>query len=211
MRVLVLLAWLALAPAAALAQVAAGPSAEIISMRDRFEAEFLRMERSYEGDESGLREQAARIGEWVYSHDWEAVRAEASRSYAALPELDLSRYAGKESVRPWADLSESDKSVWRELPAGALAAMRLYDAQQVGYLVANLFALPHMFDTLDLPSSRIGAIFPFAPTRIYRGRFEGRDVIAARVQRVFVIAPYIQHPRGMLVPDMAAVRLYDAD
>lgn len=206
MRALFSLLCLLIAPAAAFAQ--ASPSAEIVALRDQFEAAFLQAERAYPDDEEGLRQIAARIGEDTYGQNWEAVRAEAARSLAALPEIDLARYEGKESARPWADLSAEERRVWLVMSPGVLAGMRFYDAQQVGMFAASSLGLPHMMRESDVSAARLGALMAFAPTRVYRGRYEGRDVLAVRLQRVFVITPFAQHPRGMLIPDLAGVRIF---
>lgn len=213
MRALLALLCLVFAPAAAFAQAVPSPSAEIIALRDRFEAAFVREERRYEGDARGLRQIAIRLGEDIYGEDWDAVRAEASRSYAALPEIDLEPYARREGVQPLADIR-----MFRDLPEGALAAMRFYDAEQVGNFVVAWFAMQHLFGMYDPTDEsaaeialRLTTISHYMQPRVYRGRFEGRDVLAASMHRVFVIAPYTQHARGFLMPDVAALRLYEAE
>lgn len=211
MRALLALLCLLFAPAAAFAQGAPGPSAEIITLRDQFEAAFLHAERSYPDDEASLRAIAARLGEDTYGQNWEAVRAEAARSLAALPEIDLAPYDGKESARPWADLSAEERRVWLIMSPGVLAGMRFYDAQQVGVFAASALGFPHMMREGGLSAMRLGTLSAFAPTRVYRGRFEGRDVLGVRMQRVFAIVPYEQHPRGMLIPDLAGVLIFDLE
>lgn len=181
------------------------PSAAIKAMRDDFEAQVLAIEKDHPGDPDGLRQAALAIAEKVYGANWEAVRVETQRSLNALPEIDLSPY---EAATP--SPSNLDAASMRDvvpfLTPGGLAAMRFWDAGSVGYMIAPMSVdLMRDGDT----AAMLGTKFSLVPGRVWRGRFEGQDVLAARYFRSMVIAPYTFSPEGMIIPTLASLRVYD--
>lgn len=186
----------------------AGPSPEpspaIKAMRDQFEAEVLAIEKDYPGDANGLRAAAIDIAAKVYGADWNVVRAETQRSLAALPEIDLSVYETATPIPSMIDAS-SLREVLPFMTPGGLAALRFWDAASVGFVVAPM--------SVDLTrdgdaAMMIGTKLSLVPGRVWRGKFEGKDVIAARYMRSVVIAPYTLSTEGMIVPAFESLRVY---
>ncbi len=185
---------------------AEGPSAALIAMRDRFESEVLKIEDDYIGDAEGLRRALEPAAQRIFGADWSVVRAEAERSLRALPEIDLSVYAGATlGQTPFADLGDA-LNMTDPNPSPAMFAMvRFYDASSVAILAAtSIVRLP----ASELGVYDIGIRMSLVPLRAYRGRFEGRDVLAARYMRSMVITPYEITPEGIIMPDMAHARVF---
>jgi hypothetical protein len=204
MRALFAMLWLS-ACAIAPAETAGWPSPEIIAMRDQFEREILAIERNYPDNAEGLRAAGLPIALRIYGANWNAVRAEAKRSLAALPELDLSAYANAAPIAPAIDASTMSEAMQFMTPAG-LAMMRFWDASVVGYTVAPMtISLIRDGET----AAMVGAKLALVPNRIWRGRFEGQDVLAARYMRAMVIMPYTFTPQGMIFPSFNKLRVYD--
>ncbi len=184
---------------------ASGPSAAIETMRDRFEAEVLAIEKDHGDDAPALQRAAAAIAEKVYGADWNVVRAEAKRSVAALPKIDLSPY---EAATPLP--SRIDQSVARDMAMfmtpGGLASIRFWDAQTVGYVVAPIAS--DLTRGAESPAM-IGMKIGLAPPRVWGGKFKGEDVIAIRHMRAMVLVPYTFSAEGMILPTFASVRVFD--
>jgi hypothetical protein len=205
-RTLVGLLPLALAIAAPAAAQQAAPSTSVVTLRDTFEAEILAIEGAYGNDHAGLLRAAVEAAQRVYGSDWDAVRAEAQRSLAALPTIDLAPYAHLDPVRPFADKPDGGdmlafamgKSKW------AFAAMRFWDAQNVAAFIGAVAPLKLDGDT---PAS-LGVKMTLVPMRAYRGRLDGADVLAARNGRSLVVAGYSLTPDGLILPELVGVRIY---
>jgi len=186
------------------------PAAAIGALRDRFEAEILALEAATGKDEGGFLRAAIDIAERVYGSNWDAVRAEAQRSLAALPTIDLGPYERLEPVRPFAGLQSGEDMLAFLLRGGtgskwAFAAMRFWDAGTVGSFLSGLAPPPG----LDRSSSGAWALKQgFVPMRVYRGRLNGADVLAVRNWRSLVVAPYSLSVDGLILPDLAGVRIY---
>lgn len=184
---------------------ASEPSAAIKAMRDQFEAQVLAIEANHAGDPDGLRRAAVDIATSIYGADWNVARAEAQRSLAALPEIDLSAY---ETAAPTP--SNFDASMLKDilpfLSAGGLASMRFYDANAVGQMIAPMSVdLMRDGDT----AAMLGVKFSLVPGRVWRGVFHGEDVLAVRYFRSMVIAPYAFSAEGMILPTFASLRVFD--
>lgn len=193
------------AAACAVSVPASGPSAELLAMRNQFEREVLAIEQDYAGDADGLRQAALPIALKIYGANWEVVRAEAKRSLAALPEIDLTAY---EKATPIP--SNIDPASMREVtpfltPAG-MAMMRFWDAQAVAFSIA-----PMSVDLMRGGDSAmmIGTKMLLVPNRVWRGKFNGEDVLASRYLRSMVIAPYTFTAQGMILPSFDRLRVYD--
>jgi hypothetical protein len=192
----------------ALAQDAA-PSAAVLALRERFEAEILAIEDAYGMNDAGLINAAFDIAERVYGSNWDAVRAEARRSLAALPTIDLGAYAGLEPVRPFAGRKGDEEQFVFMLRGSkgkwASAAMRFWDANTVAGFISGLAPPPSMERE---SAGLIGLKQGLVPMRAYRGRLEGMDVLAVRNWRSLVVAPYSFSDDGLIMPDLSGVRVY---
>jgi hypothetical protein len=191
--------------ACAVSPPANGPSAELLAMRNQFEREVLAIEKDHPGDAEGLRQAAMPIALKIYGANWEIVRAEAKRSLAALAEIDLAAY---EKATPIP--SNIDPTSLREMtpfltPAGT-AMMHFWDAQAVGFMIA-----PMSVDLMRDGDSAmmIGTKMSLVPNRVWRGKFNGKDVLASRYLRSMVIAPYTFTAQGMILPSFDELRVYD--
>jgi hypothetical protein len=196
---------LVLSHGAILAAVA--QDAAMVAMRDKFEAEVLAVEDEYGADVDGLRRAAMQIALRVYGSNWDAVRDEARRSVAALPEIDLAPYERLEHV---GSLSYKDKGdvldeILPFMGKGGMAMLRFWDAQAVAFLTAGMGVQP---DMAREGAARIAMKMTLAPMRAYRGRFNGTDVLAARYYRSLVVTPYAWTADGLILPDFAHIRVY---
>ena len=186
----------------------AGPSAAMVDLRDRFEAGILAVEGNYPSDPTGFQKAALSISKRVYGANWGVLRAEAQRSLAALPEIDLAPYAALKapgSQIPPDDLGSMLNQIMPYLEPAGYAMMRFWDASAVGSYVATLAVRLN----IDKESpSVLGLKLALAPTRTYRGRFQNADVLATRYLRSMVITPYGLNAEGLIVPDFERVRVY---
>lgn len=184
---------------------ASGPSAEIQAMRDSYEAQVLAIEKDHGDDAEGLQKAALEISQKVYGADWKVVGAEAKRSLAELPEIDLTAY---EPLTPAP--SNFDGFAMQELapfmtPAGQ-AMMRFWDANSVGFMVAPMSV--NLTANNETPAM-IGLKLGIVPGRVWRGKFKGEDVLAARYMRSMVVTPYTFSAEGVILPTFASVRVFD--
>lgn len=184
---------------------ASGPSAAIQAMRDDYEAQVLAMENNHGDDANDLRSAALEIANKVYGADWKVVATETKRSLAELPEIDLSGYEAATPIP-----SNFDSSMMMELapfltPAGQ-AMMRFWDANSVGFMVATMST---DLSRGNYSAAMIGLKLSIVPGRVWRGKFKGEDVLAARYMRSMVIAPYTFSAEGMILPTFASVRVFD--
>lgn len=203
-RLLLALVVLFAAPMA-LAQTGSAPSAALVAMRDRFETEFLALERDFPGNADELRAAAIPIARRVYGADWSVVRAETTRSLAALARFDLAPHQRQPFETPMATNPDLAAGLALLMDPGALAGMRFWDANFVGaYMAASAVDI----NLLDMPSSRLATVMGFAPTRVYRGRMDGDDVLVSRYLRSIVVTPYSITREGMIFPDVERVRVY---
>jgi hypothetical protein len=184
---------------------ASEPSAAIQAMRDDFETQVLAMENNHGDDADALRKAGLEIANKVYGADWKVVAAETKRSLAELPVLDLAAYEAATPIP-----SNFDGSMITELapfmtPAG-LAMMRFWDAGSVGFMVATMSV---DISRGNYSAAMIGLKLSMVPGRVWRGKFKGEDVMAARYMRQMVIIPYTFSAEGMILPTFASVRVYD--
>jgi hypothetical protein len=198
---------LALALSHAAIPAAVAQDAAMVAMRDKFEAEVLAVEEEYGANVDGLRRAAMQIALRVYGSNWDAVRAEARRSLAALPGIDLAPYERLEQVGslPHKVSGSVLDEIMPLMGKGGMAMLRFWDAQAVAFLTAAMGVQPDL--------SREGAAesamkMTLAPMRAYRGRFKGADVLAARYYRSLVVAPYAWTADGLILPDFAHIRVY---
>jgi hypothetical protein len=174
-------------------------------MRDRFEAEVLAMEKEHAGDPDGLRDAAMPIALKIYGADWSVVRAEAKRSLAALPEIDLSAYEAATPFPPRTDLGLMSAQMERFRTPAGLAAARFWDANIAGLAVAGMFSdLLRDGDAASMISMKMSLV----PNRVWRGKQGGEDVLAIRYLRSLVIAPYTLTEEGLILPAFERVRVY---
>lgn len=178
------------------------PNPAFEAMRTQFEREILSIEGNY-SDAEELRNAALPVAQRIYGANWGLVRAEALRSIAALPEIDLTRYSVLAPERPQIDLSESD--LGQMLSPGGLAAWRAYDANMVAFTMASMSVRP--FEQGD-SASMIGAKFALVGPRAYRGRLNGGEVLAVRYYRSLVTIPYMLTAEGLIKPDLQQVGIY---
>lgn len=184
---------------------ASGPSAAIQKMRNDFEAQVLAIENDHGDDAEALRKAALEIAGKVYGADWKVVAAEAKRSLAELPELDLSGYEAATQVQSNFDAGMPTELTPFMTPAGQ-AMIRFWDANSVGFMMATM--------SVDITRgnqspSMLGLKLGIVPGRVWRGKFKGEDVLAARYMRSMAIAPYTFSAEGMILPTFASVRVYD--
>ncbi|HVY87415.1 MAG TPA: hypothetical protein VG942_01005 [Hyphomonadaceae bacterium] len=185
-----------------------GPSAAIQAMRQDFETRVLAAEKGH-SDAEDIRHAATGIALEVYGKDWNVVRAEAKRSLAALPALDLAPYEtapSSQSARPAEDVKSSMNEATEYLTPAGMAMMRFWDAQAVGGTLAPMFV--NLSASGD-PMALIGVKMSLVPPRTFRGKFKGADVLASRYMRSLVIAPYSMTAEGMILPDFEKVGVFD--
>lgn len=185
---------------------ASEPSTAIQAMRDDFEAQVLAIENNHGDDAEALRKAAIEISNKVYGADWKVVAAEAKRSLAALPELDLSAYETATPIPSNFDGASMVAELAPFMSPAGLAMMRFWDANSVGFMVATM--------SIDLSrgnysAALIGLKLGMVPGRVWRGKFKGEDVLAARYMRSIAIAPYTFSAEGMILPTFASVRVFD--
>lgn len=198
---------LALAFSQATILAAVAQDAAMTAMRDKFEAEILAVEDRYGADVDGLRRAAMEIALRVYGSNWDAVRAEARRSLAALPEIDLAPYERLQQVGslPFKVGGHVLDEITPLMGKGGMAMLRFWDAQAVAFLTAAMGVQP---DLAREGAAKLAMKMTLAPMRAYRGRFNGSDVLAARYYRSLVVTPYAWTADGLILPDFAHIRVY---
>ncbi len=181
------------------------PSPAFEVLRAQFEREILAMESNYSnGDE--LTQAAAPVAARIYGARWDLVRAEAQRTLAALPEIDLAPYRRLTSSPPaFIDQGLQQQMLEARDQPGVLAAMRLYDANIVAFSVGA--ASVNIREAGD-PISMIGAKMALVGPRVYRGRAGINQVLALRYYRNMVVIPYAISTEGMIWPDYQHVAVY---
>jgi hypothetical protein len=183
---------------------ASAPSRALLDMEAEFERQVLAIEPQHPGDADGLRDAATEIAAKVYGRDWSVVRAEAQRSLAQLPEINLAPYESAAATPPTRDAAGFMRTMAPLLTPGGLAAMRFWDARYAG---GSLGPMAVDFSTVD-GAATIGMKMGLVPGRTYRGKFKGADVLAARYMRSLVIAPYTITDEGMILPQFEKVTVY---
>ncbi|HEV7692944.1 MAG TPA: hypothetical protein VGO52_19065 [Hyphomonadaceae bacterium] len=183
---------------------ASSPSRALLDMEAEFERQVLAIEPQHPGDADGLRDAAIEIAAKVYSKDWSVVRAEAQRSLAQLPEIDLAPYESAAATTLTRDTAGFMRRMAPLLTPGGLAAMRFWDARYAG---GSLGPMAVDFSAVD-GAATTGMKMGLIPGRTYRGKFKGADVIAARYMRSMVIAPYTITEEGMILPQFDKVTVY---
>jgi hypothetical protein len=186
---------------------AVAQDAVMVAMRDRFETEVLAVEDEYGADIDGLRRAAMQIALRVYGSNWDAVRAEAQRSLAALPEIDLAPYERLDQAvsLPFGGKGDVLDEIMPFMGKGGMAMLRFWDAQAVAFSTAAMGVQP---DLAREGAARIAVKMTLAPMRAYRGRFYGAEVLAARYYRSLVVTPYTWTADGLILPDFAHIRVY---
>jgi hypothetical protein len=173
-------------------------------MEAEFERQVLAIEPQHPGDADGLRDAAIEIAARVYGKDWSIVRAEAQRSLAQLPEIDLAPYESATAPPLTRDAAGFTRTMAPLLTPGGLAAMRFWDARYAG---GSLGPMAVDLSAAD-GAATIGMKMGLIPGRTYRAKFKGADVIAARYMRSMVIAPYTITDEGMILPQFEKVIVY---
>ncbi|MEQ1619172.1 MAG: hypothetical protein ABL883_12615 [Terricaulis sp.] len=180
------------------------PSPAFEQVRSQFEREILAIEGNY-SDGAELGAAAAPIAARIYGADWDLVRAEALRTFANLPEIDLTRYTGQPPAEPGFDATNIRAELQQMLNPGGMAAMRFYDANVAAFQAGSMAALPFADGN---SSSMIGVKMALVGPRAYRGRWGGRDVLVSRYFRRLVIVPYSITPEGMYMPDFQHLTVF---
>lgn len=180
------------------------PSPAFEQVRSQFEREILSIEGNY-SDGAELGAAAAPIAARIYGANWDLVRAEALRTFANLPEIDLSRYTGQPLEESAFDPNNIRADLQQMLNPGGMAAMRFYDANVAAFQAGSMAALP--FADGD-SNSMIGVKMALVGPRAYRGSWGGRDVLVSRYFRRLVIVPYSITPEGMYLPDFQHLTVF---